>query len=85
MSWLIAHDDVYELKRWPRERRPEPLNLPLAGPPLPSDHEANPGRRVYALGGLALAAVVSVAAFAATDRQLSETPRTHLDRSVETR
>ena len=37
VSWLIAHDDVYELKRWPRERRPEPLNLPLAGDSLPSE------------------------------------------------
>jgi hypothetical protein len=22
VSWLIAHDDLYELKRWPRPRRP---------------------------------------------------------------
>lgn len=37
VSWLIARDDIYELKRWPRERRPQPLNLPLAGDSLRSE------------------------------------------------
>jgi 2-hydroxychromene-2-carboxylate isomerase len=37
VSWLIVHDEMYELKRWPRDRRPEPLNLPLAGDSLRSE------------------------------------------------
>ncbi|MGH2629063.1 MAG: hypothetical protein ACRDHI_00695, partial [Actinomycetota bacterium] len=28
VSWLLGRDDVYELKRWPRARRPTPLVRP---------------------------------------------------------
>ena len=28
VSWLLSRDDVYELKRWPRARRPIPLFRP---------------------------------------------------------
>jgi hypothetical protein len=30
VSWLIAHDDLYELKRWPRPRRPAPATSTVA-------------------------------------------------------
>lgn len=37
VSWMIGRDDVYELKRWPRDHRPAPLYLPLSRGPLRSE------------------------------------------------